>query len=215
MVEIPASVADSIISVARAMAARGWTPATSSNFSMRMDDSFVAMTRSGGDKGQLVRNDIIAIDLQGKTADANERPSAEAELHLQLYRRFKDINAVLHTHSRTQSVASRLFAEAGHVRLEGWELQKAISGINSHDSFIDLPIARNSQHMPDITAQVDTWLDAGRPLHGYLIEGHGLYAWGRSMDEAQRHIEAFDFLLSCELDLRRLQGPAPSGKTHP
>src|SRR5690606_17309213 len=61
----------------------------------------------------------------------------------------------------------------------------------------------NSQHMPTLAAQVDALLDR-RPMWGYLIDGHGLYAWGRDMAEARRHLEAFEFLLGCELDLRRL-----------
>ena len=43
------------------------------------------------------------------------------------------------------------------------------------------------------------------PLHGYLIDGHGIYAWGRNMHEARRHLDAFEFLLACELDLRNLR----------
>ena len=41
-------------------------------------------------------------------------------------------------------------------------------------------------------------------LWGYLIDGHGLYAWGRDMAEARRHLEAFEFLFHCELELRKL-----------
>ena len=55
----------------------------------------------------------------------------------------------------------------------------------------------------DIAAQVDALFDRG-PLWGYLIDGHGLYAWGRDMAEARRHLDAFEFLLDCELELRRL-----------
>jgi methylthioribulose-1-phosphate dehydratase len=33
-----------------------------------------------------------------------------------------------------------------------------------------------------------------------------MYTWGRDMPEARRHLEALEFLLGCELDLRRLQG---------
>ncbi|MDU1661274.1 MAG: class II aldolase/adducin family protein, partial [Stenotrophomonas maltophilia] len=43
-------------------------------------------------------------------------------------------------------------------------------------------------------------------LWGYLIDGHGLYAWGRDMAEARRHLEAFEFLFHCELELRKLRG---------
>ena len=42
-------------------------------------------------------------------------------LHTQLYARYPDIGCVLHTHSRVQTVSSRLFAAQGHVRLEGKE----------------------------------------------------------------------------------------------
>ena len=40
---------------------------------------------------------------------------------------------------------------------------------------------------------------------GYLIRGHGLYTWGRDVAEALRHLEAFDFLFTCELEHRRLR----------
>ena len=43
-----------------------------------------------------------------------------------------------------------------------------------------------------------------QPLWGYLIDGHGLYAWGRTMVEARRHLEAFEFLFAAELELRKL-----------
>lgn len=194
-----------IAAAGRELAARGWTPATSSNFSMRLDPHHAAVTASGRHKGQLQRDDILAVDMaDGRVVHGSGRASAETALHTQIYRTHGDAGAVLHTHSRTQSVASRLFAAAGVVRFQGWELQKAIAGFTTHDSVLELPVFANAQHMPDVTRQVDTWLDAGKPLHGYLIDGHGLYAWGRDMAEAMRHLEALEFLLQCELDLRRL-----------
>ncbi len=196
--------AAALVDAGRELAARGWTPATSSNFSVRIDDERVAITVSGRDKGRLETADIMLVDAAGKALDARQRPSAETALHMQIYRRFADAGAILHTHSRTQTVASRLYANAGSVRLEGWELQKAISGHATHADVLELPVFANTQHMPDLVSHIDAWLDAGKPLHGYLIDGHGLYAWGRDLAEAMRHLEALDFLLGCELDLRRL-----------
>ena len=195
-----------IARVGAELAARGWTPATSSNFSMRLDVSTVAVTISGRDKGALEPDDVMAIGLDGKPLDPALRPSAETALHLQIYRRQPEAGAVLHTHSHNQTVASRLFAAQGVIKLHGWELQKAITGYTTHDSELDVPVFPNSQDMADIEAKVDTWLDAGKPLYAYLIEGHGLYTWGRGMTEARRHLEALEFLLACELDLKRLGG---------
>jgi len=206
---IPASLfeacADSIAHTARELAALGWTPATSSNFSMRVDAEHAAITVSGRHKGRLDRNDIMLVDLDGHAVGTEARPSAETALHMQIYRRRPEVRAVLHTHSRTQSVASRLFAGDGVIRLQGWELQKAITGYHTHESTLEIPVFPNTQHMPELVAQVDEWLDAGKPLHAYLIDGHGIYTWGRDMAEAQRHLEALEFLLGCELDLKKLR----------
>lgn len=206
---IPASLfearADSIADTARELAALGWTPATSSNFSMRVDAEHAAITVSGRHKGRLGRDDIMLIDLDGHAVGTEARPSAETALHTQIYRRWPEMSAVLHTHSRTQSVASRLFAGDGVIRLQGWELQKAITGYHTHESTLEIPVFPNTQHMPELVAQVDAWLDAGKPLHAYLIDGHGIYTWGRDMAETQRHLEALEFLLGCELDLKKLR----------
>lgn len=197
--------ADAVIEAARELSDLGWTPATSSNFSMRVDGGHAAITVSGKHKGRLGRDDIMLIDLQGHAVGTDARPSAETALHTQIYRRWPEMQAVLHTHSRTQSVASRLFAAEGVIRLQGWELQKAIAGYHTHDSVLEIPVFPNTQHMPELVAQVDAWVDAGKLLHAYLIDGHGIYTWGRDMTETMRHLEALEFLLACELDLRQLR----------
>ncbi|MEO8011688.1 MAG: methylthioribulose 1-phosphate dehydratase [Dokdonella sp.] len=193
-----------IADTGRELAARGWTPATSSNFSMRVDSRHLAVTTSGRDKGRLDVDDIMVVDLDGNAVGTDARPSAETALHTQIYRRFPTASAVLHTHSRAQSVSSRLYSLEGVVRFEGWELQKAIAGYTTHDSVLELPVFQNTQEMSELVAAIEAWLDAGKPLHGYLIDGHGIYTWGVDMAETKRHIEAFEFLLNCELDLRRL-----------
>ena len=196
-------LAGEIIVNVRELAALGWTPATSSNFSHRLDDTHAAITVSGRDKGKLREGDIMVVDMDGRAVGSDHRPSAETLLHTQLYARFPDVGCVLHTHSRAQTIASRLFAGAGHVRLEGYELLKAFRGNDTHEAAVDVPVLPNSQDMPTLAAQVDALFDRG-PLWGYLIDGHGLYAWGRDMAEARRHLDAFEFLLDCELELRRL-----------
>ena len=193
---------DLIVNV-RELAALGWTPATSSNFSQRLDDRHAAITVSGRDKGRLNESDIMVVDFDGKAVGSDHRPSAETLLHTQLYRRLPDVGCVLHTHSRTQTVASRLFSGAGSIRIAGYELLKAFSGNTTHEAEMIVPVLPNSQDMQILASQVDVLLDGG-PMWGYLIDGHGLYAWGRDMAEARRHLDAFEFLLDCELELRRL-----------
>lgn len=197
-------LAGEIIVNVRELALAGLTPATSSNFSRRVDERHAAITVSGRDKGRLVEDDIMVVDLGGQAVGDERRPSAETLLHTQLYRRFAEIGCVLHTHSKVQTVASRLYSGAGHVPLEGYELLKAFAGNDTHETRIDVPVLPNTQDMRTLAAQVDALLDR-QCMWGYLIDGHGLYTWGRDMAEARRHLDAFEFLLGCELELRRVK----------
>lgn len=199
-----AHCAAELIDNVRELSAAGWTPATSSNFSRRIDAQHVAITVSGRDKRRLTEADIMVVDLNGDPVATGRTSSAETLLHTQLYKRFAAIGCVLHTHSPTQTVASRLYAGPGHVRLEGYELLKAFAGNTTHDTIVELPVLPNTQDMHTLAAQVDALLDEGE-MWGYLIDGHGLYAWGHDMAEARRHLEAFEFLLGCELELRKLR----------
>ena len=197
-------LAGEIITNVRELSRAGLTPATSSNFSLRLDERHAAITVSGRDKGKLTEADIMVVDFHGNPVGSEQRPSAETLLHTQLYHRFPEVGCVLHTHSQAQTIASRLYAADGHIRLEGYELLKAFAGNTTHEAAIDVPVLANTQDMPALAVQVDAPLDR-QLLGGDLIDGHGMYAWGRDMAETRRHLEAFEFLLSCELELRRLQ----------
>ena len=73
---------------------RGWAPATSGNYSARIDDTRVLMTVSGAHKGELESRDFLIVDLDNvilAKQEENHRPSAEALLHLQLYKKYREV----------------------------------------------------------------------------------------------------------------------------
>ncbi|NLU13705.1 MAG: methylthioribulose 1-phosphate dehydratase [Gammaproteobacteria bacterium] len=192
---------EQIIQAGRFLYARGWSPATSSNYSARLSTNQVLLTVSGKHKGQLDKEDILATDLQAHSLEPNKKPSAEALLHTQLYNWQANIQAVLHTHSVNATVLSRIEQSAA-IEFTDYELQKAFAGISSHEQPLLVPIFANDQDMPRLAQKVQTWLDNHPDCQGYLIRGHGLYTWGASMADALRQIEAFEFLLECELKMR-------------
>lgn len=192
---------EQIIQAGRFLYARGWSPATSSNYSARLSTNQVLLTVSGKHKGQLDKEDILATDLQAHSLEPNKKPSAEALLHTQLYNWQANIQAVLHTHSVNATVLSRIEQNAA-IEFTDYELQKAFAGISSHEQPLLVPIFANDQDMPRLAQKVQTWLDNHPDCQGYLIRGHGLYTWGASMADALRQIEAFEFLLECELKMR-------------
>ncbi|HEY1722145.1 MAG TPA: methylthioribulose 1-phosphate dehydratase [Magnetospirillaceae bacterium] len=196
-----ASAMRAVIEAGASSARRHWVPATSGNFSARVDANRVAITATGTDKGALCEEDVIVVGLD----DAKHpRASAEAPLHYAIYRALPDVGAVLHVHSLNATLASLRLAENGKIVLKSLELLKAFSGIKTHDTSIVVPVFTNTQ---DIDALADEVVTAtlGRPgVYGFLLEGHGIYAWGRTPAEAWRHLEAFDYLFNLQLELRRL-----------
>ncbi|BAU73647.1 methylthioribulose 1-phosphate dehydratase [Metapseudomonas furukawaii] len=191
-------LAQDIIDAGRFLYGRGWSPATSSNYSTRLAADQALLTVSGKHKGQLGPDDVLATDLDGNSLEPGKKPSAETLLHTQLYRWKPEIGAVLHTHSVNATVLSRLTL-ADSLVFADYELQKAFSGISTHESQVLVPIFDNDQDIARLAARVQPWLDEHPDCVGYLIRGHGLYTWGPRMSDALRQVEAFEFLFECEL----------------
>lgn len=183
-------------------------PATSGNLSARVDDDRIAITVSGCHKGHLTATDIMLVDPSGKSLDGR-KPSAETLLHTTLYARYPGLGSVLHSHSPAAVLASRLFGDA--VILEDYELLKALHGITTHESTVVLPIFDNDQDISRLADEVEGYLSANdeaqTSCYGYIIAGHGLYTWGESVKEAQRHMEALEFLLNIENRLYGVKKP--------
>ena len=186
-----------IVAVGRWLDGKGWAPATSGNYSVRLDDGSFAVTVSGRHKGRLTPEDVMRVDVDGASLDG-KRPSAETALHLALYRAFPDCGAVLHSHSPAAVGLSRAVAGDGHL-LAGHEMLKALPGVVTHETARTLPIVANSQDMAVIDAAITPRMLEPDAIPAYLIRSHGLYGWGRDMAEAERVVEAVEWMIAAEL----------------
>jgi methylthioribulose-1-phosphate dehydratase len=185
-----------VLEMAQFASGRGWVPATSGNFSRRVDGQRIAITRSNADKSKLTVDDVLIVGID-QPLPANA--SAETPLHVARYQRRSHIGAIMHVHSIGSTVMSRNFASAGSIDLQGYEMHKALPGFTTHDSTLSIPIFANRQDTFALAEEVERSLHE-ETVPGYLIAGHGLYAWGESAAEACRHGEALDFLLACALE---------------
>lgn len=198
------TAATCLCNAGRFIDSKGWVPATSGNFSARLQDGTIAITTSGKHKGHLQVEDIMLIDAEANSLDGKKR-SAETGLHTALYKRFPEIHAILHPHSINAILVSRLFGNK--IMLENYELLKAFNGITTHECRIEIPVFANDQDIPKLADIIDRYLDKADRSYGYVIAGHGLYTWGESIPEALRHLEALDYLFDCELRLHGVKQP--------
>lgn len=206
---------DLVLSQLAAEAARisqlGFTACTAGNVSalLERDPLVVAMSPSGVDKGSLKPADFIRIGPDAKALPPDARkPSDEALLHVRLYQQ-AGCQAVCHGHP-PHAVALSLGGGPG-VDFSGIEMQKAFAGTATHACARVLPIVENSQDMEELALAV---LAARRnDVPAVLVRGHGVYAWGRSVAEAGRHLETCEWLSRIVL-LCRAAGITPQRAAH-
>lgn len=205
---------DALRAIGREFHGRSWSLGTSSNYSVVLgrEPLDLLVTVSGKDKSALGRDDFVRVDAAGRPTDGSgRRSSAETLLHCTLADMIPSVGAVLHTHSVWGTILSAADLPKGSLRIGGYEMLKGLEGIATHDTVEEVPIFANTQDMTELSARLRQrlggldWQASGcPPCHGFLLSGHGLYTWGRTLAEARRHIEIFEFLFECVARSRSL-----------
>jgi methylthioribulose-1-phosphate dehydratase len=177
---------------------KGWSPATSTNYSFRDLEKNIWVSRSGVDKSEFSENDFITVNSEGKPTGqfVGLKPSAETLIHCVIYSLSQTSQVILHSHSVNPVVLSRMLGN--HLVFSGFEIQKGFAGCETHDAQISIPIFENSQDMVEFAGWMTERVDELN-YHCFIIRGHGTYAWGRDLFEAKRHLETLEYLCHCEL----------------
>lgn len=177
---------------------KGWSPATSTNYSFKDLEENIWVSRSGVDKSEFSENDFITVNLEGIPTGqfVGVKPSAETLIHCVIYSLFSSVGVILHSHSVNPVVLS--LKASDHVEFKGFEIQKGFAGCETHESLVSVPVFENSQDMNEFAA----WMkerSSELTFHCFIIKGHGTYAWGKNLFEAKRHLETLEYLCYCML----------------
>ena len=83
---------------------------TQGNISVRVPASgLIAITPAGLDYDRMAADDIVVVDAEGRRVEGERQPSSETDVHLVVYRRRPDVNAIV----RTEPVYSNVFGVLG------------------------------------------------------------------------------------------------------
>jgi len=142
----------------------------------------MAIKPSGVDYAKLTPEDLVVMDLEGTIVEGKLRPSSDTPTHLVLYRAWKGIGGLVHTHSTYAT---------------GWaqaRLPIPIYGTTHADHLAeDVPC---TAVMSDEAVERDYEVETGKqildcfknknPLHTpmVLVAGHGAFSWGETPEKA-------------------------------
>lgn len=202
MVALNYAKAEDLVELIRWINAQGWSPATSTNYSFRNSRTphSIAISKSGIDKAKFGLQDLMLIDLDARALPSFEgiKSSAETLLHTVLYEELEEAEVILHTHSVNGTILSQKYLDQGELVLENYEVLKGLANIQTHKISVSIPIFDNTQDIAALSEEFKNKLDEYPTMPAYLIAGHGLYTWGKSLAAAKRHLELLEFLLECE-----------------
>ncbi len=149
-------------------------------------------------------SDMVVVDLSGKSIDGKLKPSSDTATHLELYRNFKNIGGIVHTHSTWATT----FAQAG--------LPVPAFGTTHADYFAgEVPVTRKMTPA-EIAGEYE--LETGRviverfndlnPDHipGVLVHSHGPFTWGKNAHDAVHNAVVLEEVAKMAFNTRILMG---------
>ena len=132
--------------------------------SVRRDGASFYINTGASVRSSLTVGDIVAVDFDGALVEGSARPPLEFHIHSEIYRRRRDVNAVLHTHPRW----STLLTIVG-VRYQPVSGQGVLLG---DIPLLDSPMSVNTKSMGEkLAATLATGPAVLLKSHGAVIVG--------------------------------------------
>lgn len=180
-----------VVTVCRRLYERGLIAGPDGNVSVRIGPNRVLVTPSGMSKVDVEPDDLVVVTLEGERVAGYRTPSSEVHLHVRIYSRKSDVQAVVHAHP---PVATG-FAVAG----EGFEANLLPELTVQLGRVPVVPYAT-----PGTTALPDAcepYLDA---CDAFLMANHGAVTTGASLLVAHQRMESLEHAARIILTARLL-----------
>jgi len=190
---------------------KGHNLATSGNYSLYFESmgDYALVSESGIDKAHFSHNHLLPVHRKTKLifngpAYMGRKSSDETAVHLAIYNN-TGAGCVLHSHFAESLLFARLHTGKEVITLTGLEMIKAFKGIKSHEENFMFPVFENTQDMDLLGQKLDIVLKSYPKTYAIMLRDHGIYVWGATVQEAKRHLEAFEYIFKFFVALEAMQ----------
>ncbi|MCD8372896.1 MAG: L-ribulose-5-phosphate 4-epimerase [Clostridia bacterium] len=142
----------------------------------------VAIKPSGVPYESMTAEDMVVVDMEGNVVEGRYKPSSDTPTHLYLYKNFKDIGGVVHTHS----LSATSWSQAGQAI--------PAYGTTHADCFYgEVPCTRKltkeeieeAYELNTGKVIVETFADKDyMAVPAVLVKNHGPFTWGATPEKA-------------------------------
>jgi L-fuculose-phosphate aldolase len=155
------------------------TTTSGGNISLRVSEKIILITPSATDKGRMKWKEVGIINISGENLTPLLKPSIETEMHLAIYRKKKDVLAIVHAHPVFASLFTAIKAKINtNLTAEA----KAILG----DPLLVRYAVMGSRALAEVAAENILKSDV------LLLENHGILTTGSNILQAFDKIEVLE-----------------------
>jgi len=175
------------------------------------DSGLIVIKPSGVSYESMKPEDMVVIDEKGKTVEGKFKPSTDAPTHLVLYKAFREVGGIVHTHSAyatSWAQSGRSIPPFGTTHADHFYgpvpctrllTDKEISAdyeINTGEVIVSTLSSVNPLTVPSV-----------------LVNCHGPFSWGKNATEAVYNAVALEEIARMALFTVMLGNDEPVGKT--
>ncbi len=157
----------------------GLTTTSGGNISVRVSEDIIVITPSATDKGRMKWKEVGIMTILGENLTPGLKPSIEYSLHLKIYKKRKDVSAIVHAHP---VFASSFTAMKCEINTSLTAEARAICGA---PKFVPYALM-GSAELADIVAENSEDADI------LLLENHGILTTGSDLLKAFDKLEVLE-----------------------
>jgi len=173
---------------------RGFVAATDGNLSVRLTDGNILVTPTAMCKGMMEPDDMVIVDPEGTLLSGRRDVTSEIGMHLEIYRKRGDVQAVVHAHPPTATG----FAACGQA-LDQPLISEIVVGLGC------VPLAQyGTPGTPELVEALD-------PLIPYydaiLMANHGVVTYAEDLEKAYMKMETVEHFAKISVVCQMLGTP--------
>lgn len=171
------------------------------------DSGLVVIKPSGVAYDTLKPEDMVVVDLEGKIVDGKLKPSSDTDTHLEIYRNFKGIQGVVHTHSPWATS----FAQAGRpIVAYGTTHADYFSGNIPCSRDLTPEEIKGDYERNTGSVIIETFENLNPSyIPGVLIKSHGPFAWGCDAQNAVHNAVVLEEVAKMAYHTEMMMGKDP------
>lgn len=154
------------------------------------EKGLIVIKPSGVSYENMQASDMVVVDFRGNIIDGKLKPSSDTLTHIELYKNFKDIGGIVHTHSKwaTQWAQAKREIPAYGTTQADYFYENIPCTRELTKNEVDSDYERNTGNVI-----VETFKDKDyMATPGILCGGHGPFAWGKNPMNAVYHASVLE-----------------------